>query len=45
NTAGDRARARYSLLLKRGFEVGYRARKLIPQPASRAARKLLRAIR
>ena len=45
NTRGDRIRARYSLALKRSFELAYRARKLIPQPASRAARRILRAIR
>ena len=45
NTARDRLRARYSLALKRGFEVTYRARKLIPAPATRAARRVLRAIR
>ena len=45
NTAGDRLRARYSLTLKRGFEVGYRARKLVPDPVTRAGRRVLRAIR
>ena len=45
NTAGDRLRARYSLALKRGFELGYRARKLVPAPVTRAGRRVLRAIR
>jgi predicted O-methyltransferase YrrM len=45
NTAADRARARYSLALKRSFEIAYRARKLLPDPVTRAGRRLLRAIR
>lgn len=45
NTAADRARARYSLALKRGFELSYRARKLIPRPATQLARRVLKAIR
>ena len=45
NTAQDRLRARYSLALKRGFELSYRARKVIPQPATKLARRVLRAIR
>ena len=45
NTAADRLRARYSLALKRAFEVAYRARKLVPDPVTRAGRRALRAIR
>jgi hypothetical protein len=45
NTAADRLRARYSLALKRGFELGYRARALVPDPATRAARRVFKAIR
>jgi predicted O-methyltransferase YrrM len=45
NTAADRLRARYSLGLKRGFELTYRARKLVPAPLTRAGRRVLRAIR
>lgn len=45
NTAMDRVRARYSLALKRGFELGYRGRSVIPQPVSQAARRVLKAIR
>jgi predicted O-methyltransferase YrrM len=45
NTAADRLRARYSLALKRAFELGYRMRGAIPQPVTRAARRVLRAIR
>jgi MMP 1-O-methyltransferase len=45
NTPADRLRARYSLALKRGFELGYRARNVVPEPAARAARRVLKAIR
>ena len=45
NTAADRLRARYSLLLKRGFELAYRGRHAIPRPVTAAARRVLRAIR
>ncbi len=45
NTAADRLRARYSLGLKRGFELAYKARKLVPDPVTRAARRVLKAIR
>ena len=45
NTAADRLRARYSLALKRGFELAYRMRKLVPDPVTRAGRRVLRAIR
>jgi predicted O-methyltransferase YrrM len=45
NTAADRLRARYSLALKRGFELGYKARKLVPDPVTRAGRRVLKAIR
>lgn len=45
NTAADRLRARYSLALKRGFEVGYRARGVVPAPVSHVARRVLKAIR
>ena len=45
NTPADRLRARYSLTLKRGFELAYHARTLIPDPATRAARRVLKAIR
>ncbi len=45
NTAVDRLRARYSLALKRGFELGYRGRGMIPQPVTQAARRVLKAIR
>ena len=45
NTAADRLRARYSLALKRGFELGYRARAVVPDPATRAARRVFKAIR
>jgi predicted O-methyltransferase YrrM len=45
NTAADRLRARYSLALKRGFELGYRARGFVPPPVALAARRVYRAIR
>ncbi len=45
NSPADRLRARYSLALKRGFVVAYRARKLVPGPVTRAGRRVLRAIR
>jgi MMP 1-O-methyltransferase len=45
NTAADRLRARYSLGLKRGFELAYRARGVVPDPVTHAARRVLRAIR
>jgi predicted O-methyltransferase YrrM len=45
NTAADRLRARYSLGLKRGFELAYRARRVVPEPVTHAARRVLRAIR
>jgi predicted O-methyltransferase YrrM len=45
NTAADRLRARYSLALKRGFELAYRARRHVPEQAQVAARRLLKAIR
>jgi MMP 1-O-methyltransferase len=45
NTTADRLRARYSLGLKRGFELAYRARGVVPEPVTHAARRVLRAIR
>jgi hypothetical protein len=45
NTPRDRLRAKYSLGLKRSFELSYRARKLIPKPATQAARRVLRRVR
>ena len=45
NTAADRLRARYSLSLKRGFELSYKARKLVPGPLTRVGRRVLKAIR
>ena len=45
NTGADRLRARYSLTLKRGFEVAYKARRLVPGRVTRAGRRMLKAIR
>jgi predicted O-methyltransferase YrrM len=45
NTGADRLRARYSLMLKRGFEAAYKARRLVPGPVTRAGRRTLKAIR
>jgi predicted O-methyltransferase YrrM len=45
NTLADRVRARYSLALKRAFELAYRARALVPKPLVGAGRRVLRAIR
>jgi MMP 1-O-methyltransferase len=45
NTGADRLRARYSLTLKRGFEMAYKARRLVPGRVTRAGRRMLKAIR
>jgi MMP 1-O-methyltransferase len=44
NTRGDRARNRYSLLVKNGFELAAKARGRIPKPVEAAGRRILRAI-
>jgi len=45
NTAQDRIRARYSLGLKRSFEVAYRARGHVPDGVVDLGRRALKAIR
>jgi predicted O-methyltransferase YrrM len=44
NTRVERARNRYSLLVKNGFELAAKARGRIPKPVEAAGRKILRTI-